>query len=429
MPTFADILTNPGLMKLELMRRGLTIPDEVRDALVDDGFGATGHALFGSAGDLDLVLPPSTWVTTPILPGLAASTPYALTQTGDAYAITIKPGFEDESEAKPSPVKIYPRAHFFQHKTSQGLPFGRIGTVHGPYLALSPSNRCTFLGSVDMCRFCGVGAGAGTHEGVPVEDILEAVRLAQAEHPVSVVYLSVGHLGTDDGGVLFLEPYVAAIKKHFDILVAVDALPPADDAWIDRTYGMGVDAISYNLEIYDPELFKVICPGPARVIGRQRFLNALKYATTVFPSGAVTCHLIVGLEPLESTRAGIKDLTERGVLPVLPVYRPFKGRDMRGDDIAATGDAEPTLDELVELYAFLFEQAQTHKLNLNVVRDISVVTTPLEARFFTGKRGFWDGLKNRVLASRVMRRTSARLSDLRRSLRVRDVSGLFDVDP
>ena len=427
MPNNAEILENPGLLKLELMRRGISVPDDVRNALAEDGYGATGHALFGSAGDLDLVLNPGTWVTTPVLPGLAKKTPYELLQSADGgFAVGIKADQEDESQPKPAPVKLYPRAHFFEHQTSQGLPFGRIGTVHGPYLALSPSNRCTFLGSVDMCRFCGVGAGAGTHEGIPVDDIVEAIRLARHDNPVSVVYLSVGHLGSDDGGVRFLEPYVTAIKKHFDVLVAVDALPPADDAWIDRTYGMGVDAVSYNLEIYSPSQFEVVCPGPARVIGRQRFLNALKYATTVFPSGAVTCHLIVGLESLESTRAGIVDLTRRGVVPILPVYRPFKGRDMRGDHLVDAIE-EPSLDELVDLYAFLFEEVRRNKLSMHIVRDISVVTTPLEARFFTGKRGFWDGLKTRVMSSKVMRRTSAKLSDLRRSLRVREVSGFIDL--
>src|SRR5690606_33068281 len=141
-----------------------------------------------------------------------------------------------------------------------------VGTVHGPYLALSPTNRCAFLTDRDRCRFCSVGQDAPTHAGLPVDDVVEAVRVARAGHPIDMVYLSVGDLGTRDGGVAFLEPYVAAIKKHFDVLVAVDALPPATDDWIDRTYAMGVDAVSYNLEIWDPHRFARICPGPARAI-------------------------------------------------------------------------------------------------------------------------------------------------------------------
>jgi len=54
------------------------------------------------------------------------------------------------------------------------------------------------------------------------------------------------------------------------------------------------------------------------------------------------------------------------------------------------------------------------------VRDISVVTTPVEGRFFVGEevrlKGFLRGLLNTGLG----RRAAAGLSDLRRSLRVRE---------
>ncbi|MEZ4264732.1 MAG: radical SAM protein, partial [Myxococcota bacterium] len=410
---YAQILANPGLLKLELMMRGLRVPKNVRDRLNGD-YGVTGHALFGSAGDVDLVLPGGTWASVPIIGGLMATTPYALECVDDAFTIRA-----DEDPTLTCRVEVRKPSSFFKHSTSTGIPYGRIGTVHGPYLALSPTNRCAFLTDLDRCRFCGVGQDGATHAGVPVDDVLEAIRIARAENPIDMVYLSVGHLGTPDGGVTFLEPYVAAIKKHFDILVAVDALPPQDNGWIDRTYAMGVDAVSYNLEIFDAERFERICPGPAREMGRARFLEALAYAATVFPSGGVTCHLIVGLEPLESTHAGISALTDLGVLPVLPIYRPFKGRDMRGD--AGLELFEPTLDELIALHTHLYSAVRAKKLSLNLVRDIAIVTTPLEGRFFANDDSVWTSLQVRVMGSRVGRRTSTVLSDLRRHLRVRRV--------
>ena len=414
MSEFTRILSNPTLLKLELMMRGLRVPLDVRRRLTGSQFGVTGHALFGSAGDLDLVLPGGTWASVPTVTGLTVDTPYTLHAEGSAFVI---------GAGGPTGPRCYvdvrPRSHFFEHVTSSGLPFGRIGTVHGPYLALSPTNHCTFLDTSDRCRFCGVGQDGNTHGAVSVEDILEGIRIAQAENPVHMVYLSVGHLETDDGGVTFLEPYVAAIKKHFDILVAVDALPPKDDGWIDRTYGMGVDAVSYNMEIFDPDRFATVCPGPARAIGRERFLEALAYAATVFPSGGVTCHLIVGLESIGCTRAGITALTDIGVLPILPVYRPFKGRDMRGD--ADVTLFPPTLEELVDLHVHLYQSVRAAKLNLHLVRDIAVVTTPLESRFFAQDDGVLTNLRTRMMGSRIGRKTSAYLSDLRRALRVKRV--------
>jgi solute carrier family 13 (sodium-dependent dicarboxylate transporter), member 2/3/5 len=408
------IMANPGLLKLDLMRQGAHIESDTLAALHQRGYRVEGHGPFGGVDDVDLVLGQDTWVSVPLVSN-AAATPYRIRLEGEGYAVV-----RIDSSELTSSAGLAPRSHVFEHTTKQGLPFGRFGTVHGPYLALSPTNRCTFLPTNDRCRFCGVVAHPNENEGLAVEDVLEAIRIARAEHPVNIVYLSIGYLSSDDGGVAFLEPYVRAIKKHFDILVSVDALPPKDNGWIDRTYGMGVDAVSYNLEIFDEDLFKKVCPGPSRVIGRERFLEALEYATTVFPSGGVTCHLIVGLEPLESTHAGIDALTRMGVLPVLPVFRPFKGRDMRSD--LGIERYEPSFADMVDVYAHLYDRVKDEKLSLNLVRDISIVTTPLDARFFAAPPTRFQSLFHRALGTRFARRTSAYLSDLRRNLRVREVS-------
>ena len=409
------IMANPGLLKLDLMRQGAHIETQALASLEERGYRVEANGPFGGVDDVDIVLGQDTWVSVPLVSS-AQSTPYRLRQDGDeGYAVIRVEGEELKSSAR-----LSPRSHVFSHTTKQGIPFGRFGTVHGPYLALSPTNKCTFLPTNDRCRFCGVVAHPDENAGLAVDDVLEAIRIARAEHPVNVVYLSIGHLSSDDGGVAFLEPYVRAIKKHFDILVSVDALPPKDNKWIDRTYGMGVDAVSYNLEIFDDELFRQVCPGPARVIGRERFLEALEYATTVFPSGGVTCHLIVGLEPLESTHAGIDALTKMGVLPVLPVFRPFKGRDMRS--VLGIERYEPTFPEMVEVYGHLYDRVKEQKLSLNLVRDISIVTTPLDARFFGAPPTRFQSFYQRVLGTRIARRTSAYLSDMRRNLRVREVS-------
>ena len=408
----ADILANPGLLKLDLMKNGLVLSSEAAAAVERLGYRVEGQGPFGGAHDLDVVLPAETWVSVPL--ATADQSPYTLVPDGERFALRAK-GVDQATS-----VRLSPRSEVFDHVTSTGAKFGTFGTVHNSYLALSPTSRCTFLGTSAQCTFCGVHALASARLELPVDDVLEAIRVARRTHPVTMVYLSVGHLGGDDGGVAYLEPYVKAIKKHFDILVAIDSLPPAENRWIDHTYAMGVDAVSYNLEIFDPELFKRVCPGPAQAVGRERFLEALSYATSVFPSGGVTTHLIVGLEPLASTQDGITTLTELGVLPVLPMYRPFKGRDMRSAlDIEAP---KPSLEKLAELYGHLHNEVRRAGLSLNLVRDISIVTTPLDARFFAGQSGGLSQLMHRLLRTRVARKTSTYLSDLRRSLRVREIS-------
>ncbi len=399
-----EILSNPGLLKLELMTQGLRLDK----ALQKERLSQIGPSAFATAFELDVRLPSGTAVTVPIHPVLVADSPYALQRTDDGFFI--------ETEVGSLPIDVHAAPEFYSKTTTSGIPFGRFATIHGGYLALSPINECEFLNSEDRCSFCSLqGTKPGEGSRLPVQDLVEAVRAAQAERPIQMIYLSVGYIDGDDSGVAALEPYVRALKKAFNVLVAIDALPPSDDAWIDRTYAMGVDSVSYNLEIFGPEWFERICPGPARKIGRQRFLDALSYATTVFNPGAVISHLIVGLEPVENTHDGIDELVRRNIVPVLPVFRPFKGIDLR----RAEDHPELTTLDLSRVYAHLYRKLREHNIPMGWVRDISVVTTPMEGRFFLGDEAALTGFFKRVFKD-PHRKPSPRLVDLRRSLRVRE---------
>ena len=291
-----------------------------------------------------------------------------------------------------------------------------IAVVHGRYLALAPNRACSFIGQRTECKFC---SAVLTSKEDPrkrsVDDILETVELALGHGPIRMVYLAMGYTDSEDHGIAELEPYIRAIKRNFDVLVGVDCLPPETDEWIDRTYAMGVDALSYNVEVWDPDRFEEICPGLHEALGQDRFLQALSYAAEIFPKGAVACHLIVGLDDPASTCDGIDWLTQRSIVPILPLFRPFKGLDMRDSDRPI-----PTVDEVAPIYGYLYQSLKQQNVPMGWVRDISVVTTPVEGRFFVGEevrlKGFLRGLLNTGLG----RRAAAGLSDLRRSLRVRE---------
>ncbi len=402
--TLEEIVGNHGLLKLELMTRGLRMDE----ALQKERLSSIGPSAFATAFELDVRLPSGTAVTAPVHPVLVAESPYTLCRSEEGYSI--------ETEAGSVPVVVPNPPSFYSKQTTSGVPFGRFATIHGGYLALSPINECEFLQSTDRCRFCSVqGSKPGEGSRLPVQDLVEAVRAAQSERPIQMIYLSVGYIKGADSGVAALEPYVRAIKKAFNVLVAIDALPPSDDEWIDRTYAMGVDSVSYNLEIFGPDWFKKICPGPARKLGRNRFLDALSYATTVFNPGAVISHLIVGLEPVQNTVDGIDELVKRNIVPVLPVFRPFKGIDLRQAD----EHPDLTTRELSRVYAHLYRKLREHNIPMGWVRDISVVTTPMEGRFFVGGESALSGFFNRVFKD-PHRKPSPRLVDLRRTLRVRE---------
>jgi hypothetical protein len=398
-------MENPGLLKLELMTQGLRLSEGLKELSTNPGPSA-----FATSYELDLVLPEGTVATVPVHPKFTQDSPYTLEKTPEGHRI--------QADGETVPVSLIAPPKFYAQSTENGVPLGQFATMHGSYLALSPISECEFLGSADRCSFCSLeGTRPGGGSRVPVEDVVEAIRLARQERPIHMVYLSVGYIDGPDSGVHALEPYVRAIKKAFNLLIAVDALPPVEDAWIDRTYAMGVDSVSYNLEIFGPDEFQKNCPGPARILGRDRFLSALSYATTVFNPGAVVCHLIVGLEAISNTLDGIDELVGRGVVPVLPVFRPFKGIDLRQSD---ESDTQPiSTEELGQVYAHLYNQLRKHDIPMGWVRDISVVTTPMEGRYFVGGETRLGGFIKRMFND-PHRKPSPRWVDIRRNLRVRE---------
>ncbi len=253
-----------------------------------------------------------------------------------------------------------------------------IAEVHGATLAFATAARPL----APDCAIC-----ARVPEQMPtVDDVVRAVEAARATSPLCAVYLRAVDAATEDGGVLGAEPFVDEIKKRFDLLVSVDAHPPADLAWIDRSYAMGVDAAGFNLERW----------GRA---DRVLFQGALQHAASVFPSGAVTSHLVLGLDAEAATLEAIDSLAGAGVVPVLA------GRT------APQAEIDPA-----PFYAHAHSAIRRHRLPTRWVRTLSDTPSELESSAYD------LALPQGTLA----RVASVRLSDLRRLLRVKRIRDSLD---
>lgn len=401
---------NPGLLKLDLALRGTRLDDSVRQPL--DALRVS-RARDGAGSNLELILPEDVLVSIPLEERFAQHTPYVLSAEGERFWVA--------TNGERCEVRIVPPPVYYEKTTRSGLALWRVGTVYGGHIAINPAAACGLTRTGVPCRFCHAGARVEKREApLEVADVVETVDAAFAEGVIEFVYLHIGHVQGDDAGASFLQPYVHAIKKHFDTLVAVQLAPPADNHWIDRTYAMGVDALSYSVEIHDPELFRRYGEGRGDQVGRERYYEALAYAASIFPSGTVWSDLIIGVEPVESTCAGIDTLVRMGVLPVLSLVPP-------------PGDTPPPDHPLANnsgvasAIAHLFNAVRQAKINMHWIRDLNYAITPLEARFFAG-----DEARNSVTMgsqfyrSRLGNLAARNLSRMRRRLRVRKVSDSFD---
>ncbi|MBI5328418.1 MAG: radical SAM protein [Deltaproteobacteria bacterium] len=395
-------LHNPGYLKVELMLKGIRVDGKALKKANLDKCRDVANITCG----LDIILPHNTWVTVPYADDFVNDSPYELIESEGKFF--VREGAESVN------VSVVPTPKFYRLKTTTGISLSKIGIVHGGHVAITPATQCDFFNKEIECRYCAGNPDIkkGKASVYTVEDVLETVEAAYKEGKAEIVYLSIGFSETADGGIEFLKPYIKAIKKHFNTLIAVEALPPKENKWIDETYAIGADSVLYNLEIFDPKLFEDICPGRAAIIGRKRHLDALEYAATVFPSGTVASHLIVGLEPIESTVTGIDFLTNMGVIPILPVYRPSPRAKLPHYKM-------PSTEVIAPVYGYLYRAVTTNKINTSWVRDISVVTTPLEGRFFVDDNARMQTFAQNFYKSRLGLKAAWSLATLRRKLRVK----------
>lgn len=396
---------NPGYLKLELSLSGVRLDEaaRARSDVVQPRISDAAERF------VELILPEDLWVSVAVDERPTVGSQFVLSAAGDRFTL--------QRNGDQMDVRVVPPPHFYQHRTGRGRPMVEVGRVYGSFIAINPASACGYALRGVPCRFCRSGSGMTTEESFPisVQEVIEVVRAAFAEGAAEFVYFNPPYVGGEDAGILLLAPYVRAIKKHFDTLVAVQAHPPKTNRWIDRTYAMGVDALSYSVEIHDPDVLARRCAGRARHIGRERYYEALGYAASIFPSGTVWSDLVLGLESAESTRQGIDALVRLGVLPVLSVSRAAESAPRLSD-----------VERVGPIFAHLFHAVRDAKINMGWVRDLSFAIAPLEARFFAGDDARMSVALQQLYRSKLGTLATRGLSRLRRRLRVRTVSDSFD---
>ena len=367
---------NPALLKLELALRGVS-SDSV------------------PAGEwIELQLDPEVWARGRVNPASS------LQLAGGRDATVLREGDAEY------PVRMLPEPDYAGRLSRAGTKLGEIAAVHGTYAVVQLGGGCGISTPGRVCALCrGRELTEKPGEMWPVADVVEALRAIFDDGAAEFTHFQLGFLPGDDGGLKQLFPYVEAVHRHFDTMLAVTMHPPGDPRSIELAYAAGIDALSYNLEAADADSLRMHFPGRARFLGRDRYLHSLAHAAKVFPSGAVLCELVLGLSPMEKISAAIRELTELGVMPVLSI-------DPAGTQNLSSAD-------LIGVIAQLFEDVLDRGLNMTWARDLSNAITPLEARYFVENAPQMPVLLNTLARNRIGALATRSLARLRRRLRVK----------
>jgi hypothetical protein len=309
-------------------------------------------------------------------------------------------------------VRRVPAADFASRTNARGIALGKIAALRGTYATVTLGGGCSLASAGRTCALCrGRELTENAGEVWPIDEVVQALRAAFEEGDAEFVHIVLGYFGGDDSGVRILIPYLDAIHRHFDTIVAITMHPPADRRAIDLTYASGVDTVCYSLEAPDEETMRAHFPGRANFIGYSRYLDDLRHATSVFPAGAIWSELMLDIGAPAAIEAAAARLAAMGVIPLFGV--------------SASGTAAIDLAGAVSLTRAAFEAVSRAGISLNWIRDISSSFTPLDARHLVADAPQLPML-HQLGRSKLGAMTTRSLARMRRRLRVRRVRASFD---
>ncbi len=391
--------SNPGRTKLSLVSRGLALPDGLPDS-------SRWLAQSNSAeSTLDVRLPSGHFCSVPVGQPYTEASGFSLKVGSNGKAIMSCGG---ESET----VELVEAPSFYSKLTRKGSRMGSFASLHDRLLILQPFMGCGFFAQPGQaCAYCQFDSMLNKEEP-PLRDALELVEVVLAaldEREVDTVYLYNGFTPNDDVGLSRLIPVIALLRRHLGHRqIALETVAPKDVSVIDALYAAGLDIFICNLEVFDGDRFAEICPGKESQGGQDAIWHALEHANKVFRSGAVVSHLIVGLEPLNSTLDGLKALVDKGIVPLLIPFRPLPGTPLQDVTI-------PALDDVENALLLQYQLLETSGLPTHRLRDMGRVLTPMESRVLDGNK---PAILERWVVSSLGRHWAGWLDGLRRHVRV-----------
>lgn len=287
--------------------------------------------------------------------------PYEIKKENDKFYL-LKKGeliFEVTLQIKPK---------FFNKRTSSGIVIGDfIGYNRGKKISTVFSDECSLFEKGEACKFCGFN-GAIRHADQEeagnfiktAKQIGEAVREGYKE--------GYNHFVVTGGFI----PERRELEYYVDIAEAIreetgiedfNGTPvvgaPLDLEVIDRYKEAGFRTIATNIEIWNRDMWRAICPGKEKYCGgRQNWENTLKHEVEVFGRGNVRSCIVAGIESKESVLEGVETLADWGIITQVQPWKPHPCSSYAGHQSPVS---EWHLDLMKKVYHIYRQYGFTHK--------------------------------------------------------------------
>jgi len=288
-------------VKVALLRDGMQLTPRARHEIAARNRGAVGQSDYPTTTGITMRLPGDTYVTAPVREAARWTLDLADDTLELSNGETAIP-----AEALPLPTFYVPK----------GSSLDGVMT-HADRIRLSPVDGCAY-----GCAFC--DSHISSYRKRPTESLLQAFRAAQADDGLRPrhVLISGGTPRPTDRD--YLNNVFKTVLSESPLPVDIMLAPAGDLDTLRRLHEWGASGIAINIELFNPLYAERYCPEKA-ALGLAAYEAWIRLAVDLFGPGRVRSLLLLGLEPLDSTLAGVEFIAALGADPVLSPLQPIVG--------------------------------------------------------------------------------------------------------
>lgn len=294
------------ITQLDVQRRGVIYTDAALDK-VDTGIHQV-EPYGDRVAPMSLLLRDGTSIVT----HFSFSTAEKTLNSREPYIVDVvdeKTVLVDEEQVIDE-VIYWEKPKFYDKKTSFGTPMHEVVNARPQRFSLDVNKYCHFWDKPGGgCKYCGIGANGAKYKGcaneqVNSEEIKEVMQeIVKEKGRFTGVVLTGGSILSgeelcDDE----LQAYINAMQavgtafktKKFPSQINSTAL---NERQLTRLYEeTGLTSYTTDLEVFNEEIFKWVCPGKAEHISYTEWKNRLYKAVEIFGKGQVNTGIVSGVE-------------------------------------------------------------------------------------------------------------------------------------
>ena len=311
-----------GKIKTDLQTHGVIVPGYLQDEL-ERAWNApaikNGRFVFCLKSPVD-----GHMTTVLIINGkFAEKSPFHLvkTESGD---FEVWKDYEKYTD-----VVMLPRPHFYDFKTSDGVPMSDIAVIGEPdHLRSVLNQRCGYQQLGKACKFCAVESWWAGYRDKSPRHVAEVAEAAYSEGMAKHVTLSTGTKLTTGKGLEDLVATAKLIQQKAKVTMTLNFEPVTDygllESLLQEGKAAGATTALCNIECFDESMREDIMPLKGKN-SIETYIKVWEKCTEIFDHNEVYTMAIAGLgESDESILKGVELAASLGVVCSIVPHTPMR---------------------------------------------------------------------------------------------------------